>query len=139
MPYLNVDDGMDEHPKVEPISDAAFRLHMSAMLFSARRTTDGFVSLSRARRLTATASDAVAAELVQAGVWHDLGEGCDEAESVEAETCQRHGRKGYYLVHDYLQWNHSRHWWEERRRAEAERKRKWRARKGRGTADGPDT
>lgn len=26
MPYLNIDDGMDEHPKVEGLSDAAFRL-----------------------------------------------------------------------------------------------------------------
>ena len=32
MPYLNVDDGMDEHPKIEPLSDAAFRMHVSAML-----------------------------------------------------------------------------------------------------------
>lgn len=26
MPYLNIDDGMDEHPKVERLSDAAFRM-----------------------------------------------------------------------------------------------------------------
>lgn len=25
MPYLNIDDGMDEHPKIEGLSDAAFR------------------------------------------------------------------------------------------------------------------
>lgn len=25
MPYLNIDDGIDEHPKVEALSDAAFR------------------------------------------------------------------------------------------------------------------
>lgn len=25
MPYLNIDDGMDEHPKIEALSDAAFR------------------------------------------------------------------------------------------------------------------
>ncbi len=25
MPYLNIDDGMDEHPKVDALSDAAFR------------------------------------------------------------------------------------------------------------------
>jgi len=28
LPYLNVDDGMDEHPKVDCLSDAAYRLLM---------------------------------------------------------------------------------------------------------------
>jgi hypothetical protein len=26
MPYLNIDDGIDEHPKVDALSDAAYRL-----------------------------------------------------------------------------------------------------------------
>jgi len=138
MPYLNVDDGMDEHPKVEALSDAAYRLHMSAMKFSARKLTDGFVALSRARRLTETGTDATAAELVRAGVWHDLGEGCDRAESVESRTCHAVGKPGHYIVHDYLQWNHSKAWWDKRRRDQAERKRKHLARKNGGAADGPN-
>jgi hypothetical protein len=40
-----------------------------------------------------------------------------------------------YLIHDYLQWNHSKAWWEKRRRDEAERKAKYRARKNGGVAD----
>ena len=32
MPYLNIDDGMDEHPKVDALSDAAFRLYVSGKL-----------------------------------------------------------------------------------------------------------
>ena len=136
MPYLNVDDGMDEHEKIEALSDAAYRLHMTAMKFCARTLTDGFVSLSRARRLTASGNDAVAAELVRAGAWHDLGEGCDKPACVEARTCHAEGRKGHYIVHDYLQWNHSKAWWDERRAAEAERLRKYRARKTGTAADG---
>jgi hypothetical protein len=130
MPYLNVDDGMDEHPKVDALSDAAYRLLMASLHYCARNLTDGFLPLGRARRLTATGKDATAAELVQAGVWHDLGEGCDDPECIERRTCHAEGRKGHYIVHDYLQWNHSKQWWDERRAAEAERKRKWRATRG---------
>jgi hypothetical protein len=129
MPYLNVDDGMDEHPKVESLSHVAFRMHMSGMLYSARRGTDGVVPLAKARRLCADASDAVALELIEAGVWHDLGQGCG------TETCVA-GVKNAYVIHDYLEWNHSAHWWTKRKREQAERQRKWRESKKRADKDG---
>lgn len=135
MPYLNTDDGMDEHPKIEALSDAAYRLLHAAMRYCARNLTDGYVPLSRARRLTDTGGDPVAAELVRAGVLHDLGEGCPDADSVEARTCHAVGRKGHYIVHDYLQWNHSKAWWEKRRRDDAERRRKYLARKNGAACD----
>lgn len=127
MPYLNVDDGMDEHPKVDALSDKAYRLLMASMHHCARNLTDGYVSLAKARRLTATASDAVAKELVDAGVWHDLGEGCNNRQCIEERTCPAEGRKSHYVVHDYLQWNHSKRWWDSRRKGDADRKRKARA------------
>lgn len=129
MPYLNIDDGMDEHPKIDLLSDRGYRLLMSSLHYCARNLTDGYVPLGKARRLTATGSDAVAKELVTAGVWHDLGEGCDDPRCIESRTCQTHGKKGHYLVHDYLQWNHSKHWWDTRRAEDAERKKKARAAK----------
>lgn len=127
MPYLNIDDGMDEHPKVDALSDAAFRLYVSSKLYCARKLTDGFIAHAKAKRLTVTGNDAIAAELVRAGLWHDLGEGCNNPECVKERTCHRDGRTGHYIVHDYLQWNHSKHWWESRRKEDAERKKKWRA------------
>lgn len=36
MPYLNIDDGMDEHPKVDALSDAAFRLLMRVLMVWSR-------------------------------------------------------------------------------------------------------
>ena len=124
MPYLNIDDGMDEHPKIESLSDAAFRMYVSALLYAARRGTDGAVPRAKARRLSDTASDGGASELVRAGVWHDLGEGCDDS-----RTCLP-GRAGEYVIHDFLQWNHSAHWWSERRKKDAERQAEWRKKKG---------
>jgi hypothetical protein len=134
MPYLNIDDGMYDHAKVDGLSDAAWRLHLTAMMFCARNLTDGFVSRGQSRRLTATASDPEASELVRAEVWHDIGEGCTDAACIEARTCPDNGKPGHYLLHDYLQWNHSKAWWDTRRREEAERKRKYRARKNGGRA-----
>ena len=31
MPYLNLDDEFTEHPKIDALSDGAFRLHVEAM------------------------------------------------------------------------------------------------------------
>jgi hypothetical protein len=135
MPYLNIDDGMDEHPKIEGLSDAAFRMHIAGMLYSARRKTDGAVPRKKAPRLSDNASFGVAAELVRAGVWHDIGDGCTDSECIEAKTCRAEGLAGHYVIHDYLQWNHSRAWWDKRRADEAERLRKYRSRK-RSESDG---
>lgn len=136
MPYLNIDDGMDEHPKVDALSDAAFRLYVSSKLYCARNLTDGFLPLSKARRLTATGTDVVAKELVVADLWHDLGAGCDNGACIEERTCHRDGREGHYIVHDYLQWNHSKRWWENRRASETERKKKWRQARKSGPTEG---
>jgi hypothetical protein len=135
VPYLNNDDSEDENPRVEALSDAAYRLRESAKKYAARNLTDGFVTLAKSRMLTATGNDATWAELVRSGLVHDIGEGCDRAGSVEARTCPAEGQQGMYLIHDYLQWNHSKAWWEKRRRDEAERKAKYRARKNGGVAD----
>lgn len=135
MPYLNIDDGEDEHPKVEGLSDAAFRLWCHSRTYSARNLTDGIVTLGKARRLSHTGNDVVAAEIVASGLWHPLGEGCDDPKSIEARTCRAEGVRGAYMLHDWFQWNHSKEWWENRRREEADRKRKYRARKNGGATD----
>lgn len=136
MPYLNNDDAEDDNPRVEALSDAAYRLRESAKKYAARNLTDGFITRAKSRMLTATGKDAVWAELVRSGLVHDIGEGCDRPTSVEARTCPAEGKPGCYLIHDYLQWNHSRAWWENRRREEAERKAKYRARKNKRPTDG---
>lgn len=128
MPYLNIDDGIDEHDKVEALTDAAYRLWKASLSHCSRNTTDGVVTLGKARRLTVTGTDSVAAEIVAAGLWHDLGKPCDDTKCVEARTCRGEGVKGAYLVHDYLQWNHSKAWWDERRKDQRERKERWRER-----------
>ena len=88
MTWANFDDNFADHPKVLALSDGAFRLHTSGILYSARYLTDGVVPLAVAQRLTPTYRAAYLSELVSAGLW-TLSEG------------------GYH-IHDYLQWNRSR-------------------------------
>lgn len=39
--YIRMHDGMPEHPKIEPLSDAAFRLLVTTWCWCSRQTTDG--------------------------------------------------------------------------------------------------
>lgn len=135
MPYLNNDDAEDENPRIEGLSDTAYRLRESSKKYAARNLTDGFITLAKSRMITASGTDATWAELVRSGLVHDLGQGCDRPSSIEARTCPVEGRAGAYLIHDYLQWNHSKDWWDKRRRDEAERKKKYRARRNGGVVD----
>ena len=48
--YARFDIGMDEHPKIMLLSDAAFRTLFEATLFSRRQMTDGFLADGVVRR-----------------------------------------------------------------------------------------
>lgn len=119
MPYLNIDDGELDNPKIESLSDAAYRLYSMARLYCARNLTDGHVPMTKLRRLTATATDVVITELERAELLH-LGDGCDDSRTCLAAP------QGYAAVHDYLEWNHSKSWWLKRRQRERERKDEYR-------------
>lgn len=63
--YIRVHDGMPDHPKVEPLSDAAFRLLVTTWCWSSRYLTDGHVSATvKSKRGKAK----LWAELVSAGL-----------------------------------------------------------------------
>lgn len=108
MPYLTIDDNFGGHPKVFALSDGAFRLHVSALLYCARYKTDGFVPLSVLPTLMPRYRKANLTELLERKLWYRR-----PGEQVEA--------------HDYLDWNKSR----EQIDAEREHIRRVRAEAGR--------
>jgi len=118
MPYLNIDDSYPDHPKVEALSDAAYRLHGAAMFYAARFRLDGYLTQEqlRARRKWSLKTEA---ELLVALV-HEPGAPCESPE-CPADDGMR------YRLHDYFQWNKSRAWWDEERDKAAKRKAKWKA------------
>lgn len=113
MPWANLDDQFPKHPKVLPLSDAAFRLHVSGVCHSAQYLTDGVLHSEAVRLLVPRFKRTTLEELVRRELWHQLGDGCG------TKTCLL-GAPDSYVIHDYLQWNRSR----EEVEAERERKRK---------------
>jgi hypothetical protein len=110
VPYLNMDDGFAEHPKIDRLSDASFRLHVSGLLYSAKWLTDGRVDREKVRRLVPTYRPRALDELLSGPkpLWLPNAD-------------------GDFLIHDYLEWNKSRAWWDEKRAKDAKRLAEWRA------------
>jgi hypothetical protein len=119
MPWARLDEGFPGHRKLRKISDSAFRLHVSAICWSAEYLTDGEITaedlavISEVRR-----PKQAAAELVRANLWRTEVDGA----SNEGRTSNEQS----WWIHDYLDYNPSRAEVEAKREADAERKRKGR-------------
>lgn len=108
MSWLRLDDKFTRHRKVASLSDAAFRLHVTALSHAAEFETDGHIStadlavmpsLPRGRKLAEAIKSLVSAEL-----WHADGD-------------------GGWQIHDFLDWNPSRESQSAKRAAARERMR----------------
>lgn len=129
MPYLNIDDNYPDHPKVEALSDAAYRLHGACMFYAARFQLDGYLTRGQlqARRRWSTKAQA---ELLSERLLHEPGVPCESKDCPEDD-----GRR--YRLHDFLQWNKPKAWWDAEREKAAKRKAKWKAdQAASGTGDG---
>jgi hypothetical protein len=85
MAYLQIDDGFADHPKIDDLSDAAFRAHVRALCHCAKHLTDGTFPKTAGERF---ARPKVRKELLTSGLWVEV--------------------PGGYEIHDYLDWNDSR-------------------------------
>jgi hypothetical protein len=105
MAWAKLDDQFVEHPRIVPLGDRAFRLHVAAICLSNRKLTDGHISSHDGRILMASvkASRRHTDELVELGVWETNGDG--------------------WQIRAYLQWNPTAEYVKERRRKDQERKR----------------
>ena len=88
MPFLNLDDNFADHPKVDALSDGAFRLHVAGLLYASKHQTDGYIPANRVPRLTRTYRSRYLTELMEARIWLPADAG--------------------HTIHDYLDWNRSR-------------------------------
>lgn len=120
MPYLNLDDDYPDHPKVEALSDAAYRLHGAAMFYAARFLLDGYLTRGqlRSRRNWSARTER---ELLDERLLHEPGDPCESPKCPDDD-----GRR--YRLHDFLQWNKPKSWWDEEREKAAKRKADWKAR-----------
>lgn len=108
MPWVRFDDMFPINRKIEGLTDAAFRLHVSAIFWCARNLTDGFVPTNDLELVTSRVKSARkrADELVQRGLWIT--------------------RPGGWEINSYLEFQPSKKKVLADREAAAERQRVWR-------------
>lgn len=96
MTWLRIDDGFVEHERIEPLTDKAFRLHVTGMCLCARQLTDGFVSDKNVRvcLLISGATRRNLHQLVAAGLWIPV-----DSDGANSST--------NYTIRDYLDYNPS--------------------------------
>ena len=114
MSWVKIDDAFPEHPKVVPLSDRAFRIHVRALCYCARNLTDGRVPRGAEQLLGCTLAQI--GELVTAGLWDVRPDG--------------------WAVHDYLQYNPSREQVMVERGAAKARLDRWRNGRSNGVSNG---
>jgi len=106
---VNLRDDFPNHPAIVGLSDAAFRLYVVGLCYSAKYLTDGYVPA------TAVRPGKGLAQLLERGLWA--------------------ARDGGYYIHDWADYNLPADRVRQFRKTEAERLRRLRERKNR---EGPD-
>ena len=108
MPWVRLDDGFPDHPKVVAAGPLAGWLHVCGLAYCNRNLTDGFIPRSAAHRLTSFEGVDVETE----GVRGLVTTGCDVDCEWTAEVLCDHGIwdkvEGGYQIHDYLDYQPSR-------------------------------
>ena len=122
MPWVRFDDQYPIHRKVDGLTDAAFRLHTSAIFWCARNLTDGFVPEEDLDGVTARVRtpSRFAAECVRRGVWHDARHRCP------SQKCPGPVDGDGWMIHDYWEYQPSKEQVIREREANARRQKKWR-------------
>ena len=125
MPWVRFDDQFTIHRKVDGLSDAAFRLHASAIFWSARNLTDGSVTREDLDGVSARVRtpERFAAECVRRGVWHDARQPC------LSEKCPGpvDGGVDGWIIHDYWEYQFTKEQVVRDREKAAQRQANWRA------------
>jgi hypothetical protein len=125
MPWVRFDDQFTIHRKVDGLSDAAFRLHTSAIFWSARNLTDGSVTREDLDGVSARVRtpERFAAECKKRGVWHLGDEDCPSEKCPADGTGDGDG----WIIHDYWVYQPTKVQVVRDREAAARRQAKWRA------------
>lgn len=127
MVWVRLEDGYPRNRKVAALSDAAFRLDVSAICWSNATGADGRILPHELTEIRAKATGRHAAELVARGRWHVAGTPCPHQDE---ETCPPSTPDGGgWVIHDIWAQQKPASVVEEERKAKAERQARWLAKK----------
>ena len=132
MPWVRFDDQFPIHRKVDGLSDAAYRLHTSAIFWCARNLTDGFVPEEDLDGVTARVRTPArfAAECVKRGVWHDARHPCP------SRNCPGPVDNDGWVIHDYWDYQFTKEQVIHNRESAKERQKRHRQDTGHGSSHG---
>jgi hypothetical protein len=116
MTWGRFDDRYPSNRKIGRLSDAAFRLDVSGILWSSENLTDGRIAPDELGLIPKIKRPkACAAELVEKGRWHISGHLCERCPQVDDG----------WIIHDYHEYNPTAEKVREEKQAKAKRQRKW--------------
>lgn len=137
MPWARLEDRFPAHRKVRRLSDAAFRLHVSAICWCAEQLTDGVIADSEIGMVSDVKRPrAAAAELERAGLWHRTTR--EPAENEQRTTREPRENEPTWVIHDYTDYNPSREQVIKERAQKTARQQRWRERKAAAVDGGVD-
>lgn len=118
MVWVRFEDGYPRNRKVAALSDAAFRLDVSAICWSNSTGADGRILPHELQEIRAKATSRHAAELVANGRWHVAGTACPH------DTCPPSTGDGW-VIHDIWEQQKPAAVVDEEKKARAERQRRY--------------
>lgn len=123
--WVRFDDQFPIHRKTAGLSDAAFRLHVSAIFWCARNLTDGYLPEEDLEDVCARVRTPgrFAAECVTKGIWHPAGEPCKSGKCIAPVD------NPGWVIHDYLEYQFSREQVTAQREANKDRQTRHRAKR----------
>lgn len=126
--WVRFDDRYAEHRKVKGLSDGAYRLDSSGIMWASANTTDGVVRADDLPLIGRCGTKRNADELVGRGRWHRA-----EDPPCGSDDCPQPGPDGW-VIHDWLAFQPGKADVERDRGAKRERQRRWRASRNASTA-----
>lgn len=121
MVWVKLEDGYPRNRKVAALSDAAFRLDVSAICWSNATGADGRILPHELTEIRAKATFRHVAELLDRGRWHVAGTPCDHTETCPPSSAEGGG----WVIHDIWDQQPSAAKVEADRKAKAARQKKW--------------
>ena len=74
MTWTRISDDFTDQPQVIALSDAAFRLHVEALVYSNRVNSDGLLTVAALSRLTRHDVSTLVSEMLGSGLWEAAGD-----------------------------------------------------------------
>lgn len=115
MAWAKIDDGMHRKRKVRGLSDAAWRLYVSAIIDCCAEGSDGVIEGWALRELLPHHHEDHVRALLSRGLLHDAP-GCENDTCLSSQDMPIPG-SDLYVVHDFHQWQLTTDEWDVRKRA----------------------